>query len=132
LLRRRTGLSLGEALGLELLILVDRLIVALARRARPRLRLSRRRDTADAHADRARRARDRRVLRRRRAGAHARVARSARARARLLDLRRAAPAVVRGRLAELFTLRALFSACFVAGCASAFAGLRHRADRPRA
>jgi Lysylphosphatidylglycerol synthase TM region len=117
LLRRRTGLSLGEALGLVLLISSTDLIVALA--------------AAGASAA---------ML-----GVGHRGVRTGLI-ALVIALFFAAIALVRSprplgalerlrghsifdglrrvslaQLAELFTMRALFSACFVAGCASAFA-----------
>jgi Lysylphosphatidylglycerol synthase TM region len=117
LLRRRTGLSLGEALGLVLLISSTDLIVALA--------------AAGASAA---------VIgvghRGMRTGLVALVIAAFFAgvvlvrtpaslgpleRVRGLSIFEGLRRVSFGRLAELFTLRALFSACFVAGCASAFA-----------
>ena len=117
LLRRRTGLSLGEALGLVLLISSADLVVALAAATSSTAML----------------------------GVGARGVRTglvavaivaffgglallrspaplgALERVRALSIFEGLRRMPRSRLAELFTLRALFSACFVAGCASAFA-----------
>jgi hypothetical protein len=117
LLRRRTGLSLGEALGLVLLISTTDLIVALAAASSSAALLS-----VETH-----------VLR---TGIVALVIAAffggiafvrlparvgALERLRALSIFEGLRRVPLGRLAELLTLRVLFSACFVAGCASAFA-----------
>jgi hypothetical protein len=117
LLRRRTGLSLGEALGLVLLISTTDLIVALAAASGSAALLG------DAP----------RLLR---TGIIALVIAALFAgialvrlptplgvleRLRALSIFEGLRRVPLGRLGELLTLRVLFSACFVAGCASAFA-----------
>jgi hypothetical protein len=117
LLRRRTGLSLAEALGLVLLISSIDLILALAAATGSAALVG-----TESHIVRTgliaaviaaffaglALVRSPASL-----GAFERV----RALAIFDGLRRVSLA----RLAELFTLRALFAACFVAGCASAFA-----------
>ena len=116
LLRRRTGLSLGEALGLVLLISTTDLIVALAAAGTSAAVLG---------------VGERGV----RTGLVAFVIAAffggialvrtpaplgVLERVRALSIFEGLRRVPLGRLAELVTLRALFSACFVAGCASAF------------
>jgi hypothetical protein len=117
LLRRRTGLSLGEAFGLVLLISTTDLIVALAAATSSAALLS-----VEPH-----------VLR---TGIVALVIASffgglalvrspgslgVFERVRALSLFEGMRRMPLQRLGELLTLRVLFSACFVAGCASAFA-----------
>jgi hypothetical protein len=117
LLRRRTGLSLGESLGLVLLISTTDLIIALAAAS-----------SAAAWLGVERRAVSIGIvamvvvaffggLALVRSPAPLGVFERVRALSIFEGLRR----MPSGRLAELFTLRVLFSACFVAGCASAFA-----------
>jgi hypothetical protein len=117
LLRRRTGLSLGEALGLVLLISSTDLIVALTAAG-----------TSAAVLGVGHRGMRTGLVALLIAMFFAGVAlvRSPRPlgpleRVRGLSIFEGLRRVPLGRLAEVFTLRALFSACFVAGCASAFA-----------
>ena len=117
LLRRRTGLSLGEALGLVLLISSTDLLVALAAAG-----------TSAAVLGVGHRGVRTGLVALVIAAFFAGVAlvRSPRSlgpleRVRGLSVFEGLRRVPLGRLAEIFTLRALFSACFVAGCASAFA-----------
>jgi len=117
LLRRRTGLSLGEALGLVLLISTIDLIVALAAAS----------GSAAVLGVEARGMRTGVVatvilalsggIALMRSPAPLGVLERVRALSIFEGLRR----VPLARLGELLTLRVLFSACFVAGCASAFA-----------
>jgi hypothetical protein len=117
LLRRRTGLSLGESLGLVLLISTTDLIIALAAASsaaawlgmeRPGLGTGLVAVVVVAFFGGLALVRSPAPL-----GALERV--------RALPIFEGLRRMPSGRLAELFTLRVLFSACFVAGCASAFA-----------
>jgi lysylphosphatidylglycerol synthase-like protein len=117
LLRRRTGLSLGEALGLVLLISSTDLIVALAAATSSAALLG-----FGARGVRTSLLAAMVAL----AFAGLAVLRSPASlgpfeRVRALSVFDGLRRVSLGQLAELFTLRTLFSACFVAGCASAFA-----------
>ena len=116
LLRRRTGLPLGEALGLVLLISSADLLVALAAAGASAavLGVGHRgvRTGLVALVIAASFAGVALVRSPRSLGALERV--------RALSIFEGLRRVPLGRLAEIFTLRALFSACFVAGCASAF------------
>ena len=117
LLRRRTGLSLAEALGLVLLITSIDLILALAAASGAAALVG-----TESHTVRTW------LIVTVIAGFFAGLAlvRSPASlggfeRVRALAIFDGLRRVSLKRLAELFTLRALFSACFVAGCASAFA-----------
>jgi hypothetical protein len=117
LLRRRTGLSLGEAFGLVLLISsVDLVVVLVAASSSAAVLGVQPRSLRTGlvalvivgfFAGLA-------LLR-------SRASLGPLERVRSLSIFEGLRRVPVGRLAELFTLRVLFSACFVAGCASAFA-----------
>jgi hypothetical protein len=117
LLRRRTGLPLAEAFGLVLLISSIDLVLALAAASGSAALIGTESHTVRTGLVVAVIAAFFAGLALVRAPASLGAFERVRALAIFDGLRR----VPLGRLAELFTLRALFSACFVAGCASAFA-----------
>ena len=117
LLRRRTGLSLAEALGLVLLISSIDLILALAAASGSAALVGTESHTVRTGLIVAVIAAFFAGLALVRSPASLGAFERVRALAIFDGLRR----VPLSRLAELFTLRALFSICFVAGCASAFA-----------